>query len=76
MRRVIVGFEFPDEMEAAKKLLDASFAPTSRRRRSMVYDDGERGIGTALQAIEVLVRQGFTFRVEVAGSRSQEGSSR
>jgi hypothetical protein len=30
----------------------------------MVYDDGERGIGTALAAIEVLVRQGITSRVE------------
>ena len=64
MSRIVIGFEFAEDLAAARKIFGGHYAPTTWRRRSMVYDDGERGVGTALEAIEVLVRQGFTFRVE------------
>jgi hypothetical protein len=62
--RIVIGFEFPEDLARARKIFHGQWRPTTWRRRSIVYDDGEYGVGTALEAIEVLLRQGFTFRVE------------
>jgi hypothetical protein len=67
----------PEDLAAARRIFGGHHAPTTWRRRSLVYDDGERGIGTALEAVEVLVRQGITFRVEpMAAARSERGDAR
>ncbi len=62
--KVTIGFKSARGEARAKELLaKGSYYPTEWVDGGMVYDEGEFGVARALEAIEILVRQGIGFTV-------------